>query len=67
MKQSMFYIFAAVVRAILKNILFAIKTCRFQTVFKETAKSTFFPAKSLILYLTNKQVTGQYIVLQYFL
>ena len=29
--------------------------------FKETAESTFFPADNLILYLTNKQVTGQYI------
>ena len=63
----MFYILLRSLGPFLRISFLPLKPADSKLYFKETVESTFFPVKSLILYLTNKQVTGQYIVLQHFL
>ena len=56
----MFYILLQFLGPFLRITFLPLKHADSKLYFKETAESTFFPVKSLILYLTNKQVTGQY-------
>ena len=67
LNETMFYILLRSLGPFLRIYFLPLKPADSKLYFKETVESIFFSVKSLILYLTNKQVTGQYIVLQHFL
>ena len=58
LNETMFYILLRSLGPFLRISFLPLKPTDSKLYFKETAEFTFFPVKSLILYLTNKQVTG---------